>query len=387
MTKKTINPPSKIGIIGGGQLGKMLAAIATQMGYGVWVLDPKQDAPAAVFSEKHICRPFSDKEALLSLAKGTSVLTYEFEHLDLEGLRFVEEHGYRICPSANLLAMIQDKLVQKKYLYDNGIPVPNFVSCEDEQGLKELFKSAEQGVVVKSRRDGYDGKGTWFFDHIDQMQALDRKKFYAEQKILLQKEVSVMVARNLYDKKVYPVAENIHDDGILTQSLVPAKISRALENQVIEIALTVSDVFKDEGLLCIEMFIDENDQIYVNEIAPRAHNTGHYTIEACEVSQYEQWLRILTGMPLGSDNMHSHSAMLNVLGSKDVDGLYWIEGLEEALEFENVHFHFYNKSMTQHRKKIGHITSLDQTTEQALKKAKQALEKIVFKERNEISSQ
>ncbi len=374
---RIVYPPGGIGIIGGGQLGKMLAFEAKRMGYKVFVLDPKPDAPAGVIADRHFCADFSDETAVFDLAAQSAVITYEFEHIHLDTLEKLERTGHRVVPCAATLERIQDKLIQKTVLREAGIAVPDFAFCKTFGELAEFFAKARDGAVLKSRRGGYDGKGTFFIrtqKDLDALQTLDLSKYYVEETIRLQCELSVIVARGNGEEQVYPVAENIHDEGILTESIVPAGRSDRLLINALETALAVSRAFPDDGLLCIELFADENDRILVNELAPRAHNTGHYSIEACETSQYEQWLRILTGMPLKKPRLKECAAMLNILGPADVCGCYRIAGLEQALKIPSTYVHLYGKSETFPRKKIGHITSLGPTTHDALKRAKKALQ-------------
>lgn len=383
-TIKRLTPPSTIGIVGGGQLGRMMAHDAKRMGYNVVVLDPKHSAPTGQVCDRQITADFSDLEALRELAKASDVLTYEFEHIDVELLSVLEAEGHAIYPSAATLRMIQNKFVQKTALKKAGVAVPDFYPVNSLEELKAIFYILGERMVLKTCTGGYDGKGNAIIKHASELkeayEELSGHQLMAEEYIDYIKEVSIIVAKNHEGIVFYPVAENTHKNSILIHSNIPADITDEAEKKIREMAQKVVDQMDDYGLFCIEFFVDAEFNVLVNEIAPRPHNSGHYSIEGCITSQFEQIIRIVTGMPLGSTKLRAACTMYNVLGSDDVDGAYCIEGLENILNQEDCHFHLYGKADTKPAKKIGHITALGETTEEARVKAREALNSIKIKQ-------
>lgn len=375
-----LKPPSSIGIIGGGQLGRMLVVEAKRMGYNTVVLDPKPNSPAGQVSDEQITADFSDIDALRELAKKTNVMTYEFEHIDVELLSLIEEEGYKVYPSSNTLKIIQNKYVQKTILKEAGIKVPDFYQINSIDELKDVFYKLNQKLVLKACKGGYDGKGNIIIKDINEVEEVYKEfcnnEMMAEEFVEYIKEVSIIIAKNHDGISFYPVAENLHKNSILIKSIIPAKISDEIEKKIINEAEKVIQTLDDFGIFCVEFFIDSNFNVLVNEIAPRPHNSGHYTIEGCISSQYEQLIRIITGMPLGSTKLRLPCAMYNILGSNDVEGKYCINGLESILNIEDCYFHLYGKPDSKHLKKIGHITALDENVEKADQKARKAMDII-----------
>jgi len=380
-----LNPPSTIGIVGGGQLGRMLVLEAKRMGYNVIVLDPKPNSPAGQIADEQITADFRDLTALRELSVKTDVITYEFEHIDVELLSLIENDGYKIYPSANTLRMIQNKYIQKTILKNKGIEVPDFYLVDNINELTDAFHKLNQKIVLKTCTGGYDGKGNIVIKDISKLEGAYKEfgnyEVMAEEFVNYTKEVSIIIAKNHYGINFYPIAENIHENSILINSLVPANISNEIENRIRNIAEKVAEELDDYGVFCIEFFIDSNLNILVNEIAPRPHNSGHYTIEGCITSQFEQLIRIITGMPLGSTKLRLPCAMYNILGSDCINGKYYVSGVESILNIEDCHLHLYGKSESKYLKKIGHITALDNSVKNADIKAKKALSSIkIFKE-------
>lgn len=378
-----LNPPSSIGIVGGGQLGRMLAFEAKRMGYNVIVLDPKGNCPAAQVCDEQIKADFSDITALKELAIKTDVITYEYEHIDVEMLSLVEKEGYKVYPSSNTLKMIQNKYIQKTILKNAGIGVPSFYSVNSVEELKDIFYKLDGRLVLKTCTGGYDGKGNAIIKDINQIDEAYKEfahaELMAEEFVDYIKEVSIMVARNHDGIIFYPVAENIHENSILIKSTIPAAISSETEEKIKVVAKKVVEVLDDYGVFCIEFFVDSNSNVLVNEIAPRPHNSGHYSIEGCVTSQFEQLIRIVTGMPLGSSKLRLPSVMYNVLGSDDVDGEYFVNGFYEILELEDCHPHLYGKEDSKKLRKMGHVTALASSISEADRKAKKALSLIMRK--------
>ncbi len=365
-------------------MGRMLALEAKRMGYRVSILDPTPDSPAGQVADEQWIASFSDKLAIKEFVADCTVTTFEFEHIDTNMLISLEREGHNIFPSGKTLSRIQDKLIQKTILKEAGIPVPAFFPVKNPHDVSKLIDIAGLPIILKTRSGGYDGKGVCVIQTEDEMERLlEKYKGYslmAENYIEFDRELSIVVARDQQKRCVfYPIAENIHSDSILRLTRVPSDITEATEKRIREIALRLIEVLDDCGVYCIEMFLTGDGDIYVNEIAPRPHNSGHYTIEACVTSQFEQLVRIITGMPMGSSRLKSSCVMANILGNNSVDGKYRIEGLEEILGEDDVHLHLYGKSHTKKMRKIGHITALDSSVEAAEKKVLRALEKITVK--------
>lgn len=383
MDRKTIrrlDAPSTIGIIGGGQLGRMLVLEAKRWGLNVIVLDPKENSPAGQIADFQMVAEFDDLTALKLLALKTDVITYEFEHIDVALLSIIEQEGATIYPSAKTLGMIQNKYRQKSRLRDLGITVPDFYRIENLAELVFVFDRLDQKLVLKTCTGGYDGKGSRVItDRCELEKTWAEFSDYgvmAEELIHYEKEVSIIFARNHDGIRFYPVAENIHDQGILINSLVPANISLEMENRIKTIAGKIAEELDDYGIFCIEFFIDDRATIFVNEIAPRPHNSGHYSIEGCITSQFEQLARIMIGMPLGSTELRLPCAMYNILGSKATTGKYQIGGLDSVMALTDCHLHLYGKPESGEAKKIGHITALGDSVIAANSKAEKALSLI-----------
>lgn len=373
-------PPATIGIVGGGQLGRMIAFEAKRMGYRVVVLDPKVDASAGQVVDEQIVADYSDLSALHALASKCDVLTYEFEHIDADALEILENEGVRIYPSTRTLKRIKNKFVQKSLLKENGIPVPDFVHIKNEDNLMTAFSSFGGKLFLKSCQDGYDGKGnrcvTDALDIASAYKAFEGQDMMAEAFVPFEREVSIIVAKNEFGEVYYPISDNTHSSSILVSSVVPAALPESTRARVVAIAGEVLKMLDDYGVFCIEFFIAEGDEVLVNEIAPRPHNSGHYTIEACATSQFEQLVRVICGLPLGSPDLRMPCAMTNVLGDDSLSGPYKLTGMETLMRMPETHLHLYGKPETGAFKKLGHITSLAPTTEASLEKATHALKAL-----------
>lgn len=378
---QALQPPARIGIIGGGQLGKMVAIEAKRMGYYVIVLDPNPASPAGQVSDLQIVANFTDALALRKLVANSDVSTYEFEHIDADTLISLEQEGYAIHPSGSTLKIIQDKYVQKKKLKEMGVSVPEFYLVTNYLDLLNCADILGFPFVVKFRRGGYDGKGNFIVNEACQLEEL---KSYAEKELLMaerfidyDRELSVVTARAVDGQiRIYPTAENVHEQSILRLTRVPADINPKIQKDIETICNKILDGLKDFGIFCIELFLTRDGRVYVNEIAPRPHNSGHYTIEACVTSQYEQLIRIITKLPMGSCLLRSPCVMANILGNETAIGDYRFSGFDRVLEVEDLHLHIYGKTKTGYLKKIGHITVLDDNVITAEQKCLDALKKI-----------
>lgn len=377
---KKLYPPATIGIVGGGQLGRMFVFEAKRMGYHVVVLDPKLNSPAGQVADEQIVAGFDDIWAYKELAQKTDVVTFEFEHINAEILSLIESDGFPVIPSSKTLKMIQNKYVQKCMLQDAGIKGPTFYKVNTLEALKETFHLLNQKVIIKTCLNGYDGKGNIIVKSEEDLEKafifFNDQEIFVEELIDLYKEVSILVVKNAADILFYPVVENTHCDSILIKTVVPAQISKEISDQIQQISTKIVDTLDDFGVFCIEYFIDQNGDVLVNEIAPRPHNSGHYSIEGCPTSQFEQLVRVVCGMPIGASALRKPCVMVNLLGDLTVSGRYRLTGLEGLYSIPECYFHLYGKAETDHLKKIGHITVMGDTQEEADEKAKTALSLI-----------
>ena len=374
--------PYRIAIIGGGQLGKMLAVPAKQMGFHVSVLDPTPASPAGQVADSQIVAAFDDGDAIRSLAEEADVVTYEFEHIDCTSLLKLEAEGYKIYPTPKVLKVIQDKLTQKQSLQEAAIPVPPFVPLS--QGGSDIEEAGERfgyPFLLKTRTGGYDGKGNFLLRSLEDV--VEAAKFAAGRELMAEKfvpytcEVSIMVARGLSGEvKSHPLSENEHRDNILHQTVVPARVSDRAAKRAREVAERVINHFHGVGIFCVEMFVTEDERILVNEVAPRPHNSGHYTIEACVTSQFEQHVRAITGLPLGDTTLHSPAVMLNLLGEGGRSGPAIVTGYRDALRMPRLHLHVYGKHSSKPKRKMGHLTVTADSVERALKRATEAYDSL-----------
>lgn len=369
----------KLGIIGGGQLGKIMSQKAKKMGFHVTILDPTFNCPAAQVSDKHIMGGFYDKEKLEQLVQETHVTTFELEHVDTSILKELYEHGHNIHPSPYVMELIQNKYEQKKLLDEKGIPVPTYKNIENIEDLKAFGFP----VVQKTKLGGYDGQGVQVLKREEDIttKAIQAESFI-EEMVDIDKELAVIVARNIEGEiKCYPVVEMLFDErvNICDSVMAPARISKEIEEMSLEICKKSIEALDGVGIFGVELFLTKKGEIQVNEIAPRPHNSGHYTVEACATSQFEQIIRAVTNLPLGSTKLISPAVMVNLLGEQGYEGEPFIEGIHDALEIPELSFHFYGKSFTKPFRKMGHITVLDDDINKALEKANKAKDILKIK--------
>jgi 5-(carboxyamino)imidazole ribonucleotide synthase len=373
----------RIGIIGGGQLGKMMILDAKRLDYYFVILDPTKNCPAHSIADEHIVAGFEDIEAIKTLASKCDVVTYEFEHISLKALQDLEELGYKVYPTSKTLSHIQNKFEQNNWLKAHNIPIPDYVSIG---GLEELEKAHEKfgyPMILKTCTGGYDGKGNAVIaksgDEKVAYEALGSGKLplMIEEWIPFEKEVSILACRSINGEvAIFPVAENVHKNSILDETTVPAKISEASNKEAFEVAKACLSAFDAYGMICIELFVTKDGRILVNELAPRPHNSGHYTIEGCYTSQYEQHIRAILGLPLGNPGLIRPTAMKNIIGDKS--GKAELKGLEEAYHFSNVKVHIYGKETVSKGRKMGHITATADTLEEALAQVRGAYDKLSY---------
>ena len=347
-----------LGIIGGGQLGMMLTESAKKMPEHISkiiVLDPTENCPAAQVGAEQIIADFKDEKAIQELAEKSDIITYEIESGNSDVLKSVESKA-EINPSPETLKMIQDKFLQKTFLSENKIPVPEFIKISSMDDLQQGLTKFGYPALLKARRDAYDGRGNFKVDSPEDVQkAFD---YFKGQNVMLEKfvpfkmEVSVIAARNTKGQiKTYPLVENIHEHNILRETIAPARVSKEISDKSEEIAKHVMTVLKGAGVFGIEMFVTADDQIVINEIAPRVHNSGHHTLHSSETSQFEQHLRAILGLELGSVKLVHPTIMYNILGSKDFQGEYRPLEISE----KNVFLKMYGKEISKPLRKLGHL--------------------------------
>jgi len=361
----------KLGILGGGQLGRMLIQDCINFNITTCVLDPDANAPC-----KNICNEFvngslTDFDTVYNFGKKSDVLTIEIEHVNVEALEKLEAEGLKVFPQPAVLKIIQDKGLQKQFYKKNNIPTAEFFLIKDKEELSGY--SNEFPFMQKLRKGGYDGKGVTRLDSINESSKAFTEPSVLEKLIDFEKEISVIVARNEKGEvKCFPVVElDFNREANLVEYLfTPPDISKEVELNAIEIAINVAEKLKIVGILAVEMFVTKDQKVLVNEIAPRPHNSGHHTIEANITSQYEQHLRAILNLPLGSTELIIPAVMLNLLGEKGFEGNAEYENLSEVLKMEGVKIHLYGKKTTKPFRKMGHVTVLDKHIDQAKIKAR-----------------
>jgi 5-(carboxyamino)imidazole ribonucleotide synthase len=376
-----INRPICVGIIGGGQLGKMIAHEARRMSLKVIVLDPTEGCPASKVADEQIVADFKDEQAIMDLAGKCDVLTYEIELANSSALKQLESRNYPVRPAPETLRIIQNKYRQKSFLKSNKIPVAEFELVRSEEHLQELCNKFGFPAVLKATEDSYDGRGNFVITSKGKISEAFRyfagKECMLEKFVPFTKEVSIMVARNPSGQiESFPVVENIHKQNILDTTIAPAAISRSVESKAKKIAEKTMAVLHGAGIFGIEMFVTRKGEVLVNEIAPRPHNSGHYSNEACSVSQFEQHLRAVLDLPLSKPELLHPAVMVNILGPDGLDGPYAVDGLDRLFQIPGVKLYIYGKKISKPRRKLGHITATGRTAKQALERATKARQAI-----------
>ncbi len=364
-----------LGIIGGGQLGMMLTEAAKKIPNEiskVIVLDPTKNCPAAQVGADQIIADFHDEKAIKELAQRSDLITYEIESGNSDALKKLESTT-PINPSPETLRIIQDKLLQKEFLSKNNIPVGDFVKIDSISDLENHAKHFGFPNVLKARRDSYDGRGNFLIKSENQIQTAYE---YFTTPVMLEKfiefkmEVSVIACRSITGEILsFPVVENIHEDNILKITLAPARLDEDVKQKCQEIARNTMSVLKGAGVFGIEMFVTKKNEVLINEIAPRVHNSGHHTLQSSKTSQFEQHLRAILGLKLGSTDLVYPTIMYNILGPKDFTGPYE----EPVINHENIFLKMYGKKLSKPKRKLGHVNFVDKTGK---KNPQQMLEEI-----------
>jgi len=370
-------PGATLGIVGGGQLGRMFALEARRMGYRVLVLDPGRDAPAAQVADEHIQAPFDDPAAMRALAERSDVVTLEWENADVATLREIERI-VPVRPGPGVLEVAQHRVREKDAARELGVLTARYrpVSTRDE--LRDALDAIGTPAVLKTARWGYDGKGQAVIRSVDEADAAfdavggDGAELILEEWVRFSAEVSVVCARTASGETAcFPAAENVHRNAILDVSIVPARVPAEVADEARRVAEAMAEGLGVVGLLAVEMFVGEDGHVRMNEVAPRPHNSGHYTLEACPVSQFEQQLRAVCGLPLGSTGLLRPAAMVNLMGD-DAGTALGRPGVAGALAVPETALHLYGKAEARPGRKMGHLTSLGDTPDQALERALRA---------------
>jgi 5-(carboxyamino)imidazole ribonucleotide synthase len=366
---------TKVGILGGGQLGKMLALAAHNWDVETWVLDASKDYPAGPVCSRFIEGNFKDYDDVYRFGKQVDVLTIEIEHVNTEALLQLEKEGLKIYPSPSQLNIIKDKGLQKTFYKNHQLPSSPFRLWENGQAIREALNDGQLHFpfVQKSRTAGYDGRGVAVIRSEADLGLLMDEASLTEDLVDFEKELAVIVARNENGQvSAFPVVEmDFNPQANLVEFLVcPANVNAATEQAARQLAVATIEAYGLCGLLAVEMFLTKNGELLINEVAPRTHNSGHHTIDSCYTSQFEQHLRSVLNLPLGSTKMKTASVMVNLLGEPGYSGPVKYAGLEECLAMEGVKVHLYGKTSTKPFRKMGHVTILDPDVEAAKIKAR-----------------
>lgn len=377
MTRRYL-PGATIGLMGSGQLGRMFAMAARRMGYRVHVFSPEKETPAGQFADREVTGAYEDESAVRSFARDLDLLTFEFENIPRQTIDWCAAEC-EVRPASSVLHIAQNRLREKDFLSRAGIPVAPYRAVRNAAELRAAIDEIKTPAILKSAAFGYDGKGQRFIEEQSGLEEIwqDRAgdELILEGAVDFEKEVSVIVARGPDGSMAtFPVCENIHRDHILDITVLPARVSAEVENSAAALARKIAEKMDLVGLLAVEMFLQRDCALLVNELAPRPHNSGHWTIEGCATSQFEQHVRAVCGLPLGSTQLLSPSAMANLLG--DLWG-----GSEPnwsaALAVEGVRLHLYGKHHPRPRRKMGHLTALASTAEAAIEAVTQARDALV----------
>ena len=363
-----ILPGAMLGILGGGQLGRMFVVAARTMGYQVTVLDPDPNSPAAQLANVHICADYTDQNALDKLAVSCVAITTEFENVPATSLEYLAKF-LPVRPSAAAVATTQDRIREKNFLQSNGFKTARFSSIENFQQVELAVQHTGLPALLKLSRSGYDGKGQKLvYTMTEAQQAFQdfgAQPAVLEELVAIQAEISVVIMRGANGSSVaYPPSENVHRNGILDIGIVPARIAPALAESATQAARNIAEMLEYCGVLAVEFFLTQADELLVNEIAPRPHNSGHYTLDACVTSQFEQQVRSLCGLPPGDVSLCRPSVMVNLLGD------LWPENQPpdwlKVLRYQQAKLHLYGKNEARAGRKMGHYTCVAERVEDAL---------------------
>ncbi|UOE57712.1 5-(carboxyamino)imidazole ribonucleotide synthase [Bacillus sp. CMF12] len=370
LSNKTILPGQTVGIIGGGQLGRMMALAAKANGFRIAVLDPAEDSPCGQVADIKIVGEYGHLDSIKKLADVSDVVTYEFENISTEALEWLCANAF-VPQGSEVLEITQDRTKEKAAIQKAGCEVAPYEVITTEKDIYDNIEKLGYPAVLKTSRGGYDGKGQVVIksgqDIKKAAQLLENGVCVLEKWIAFEKEISVIICRTISgEKAVFPVGENVHKENILHQTIVPAMITADAEERAVNAANQLAEALSLVGTLAVEMFLTKDGQIYINELAPRPHNSGHYSIEACETSQFEQHIRAVCNWPLGSTELLKPAVMVNILGEHQ-------EPLIKKIpELDDWKIHLYGKKDAKYKRKMGHVTLLRNSAEEALEEAEKS---------------
>ncbi len=372
-----ILPGSTLGMLGGGQLGRMFTIAARTMGYHVIVLDPSPDSPAGRMADQHLRAAYTDEWALKQMARACDAMTVEFESIPAEVLRRLER-SVAVRPSSLALETTQNRIREKTFIRDTGLATADFRAVRSLEELQTAWSELSPPLILKRATFGYDGKGQAGVQEYDGLRAtfegLDQVPCVLEQRVDLNLELSIVLARSLNGHTCcFPPAENVHTGGILSTSIVPARVDAKLAQEARDMATRLAEALDYCGVMAVEFFITHDDQLLVNEIAPRPHNSGHYTIDACITSQFEQQVRMMCGLPAGNPKLQSPVVMVNLLGDLwEKETPDW----SRVFRYPTAKLHLYGKREARPGRKMGHVCCLHENLDTALEMARDVLGEI-----------
>jgi 5-(carboxyamino)imidazole ribonucleotide synthase len=360
----------KLGILGGGQLGRMLIQEAINYNLTTLVLDPDTDAPCKHIANYFECGSITDFDTVYNFGKKADIITIEIEKVNIEALEQLEKEGKQVFPQSRVIRLIQDKGVQKQFFKENNIPTAPFQLVNTKEDMRN--SSFPFPYMIKQRRDGYDGKGVMKINNLAEIDQAFDAPCLIEELVDFEKEIAVIVTRNPKgETKTFPMVEmEFNPEANLVEFLIsPSTYPESIQQRAETIAVNIATSLNITGILAVEMFVTRNGDILVNELAPRPHNSGHHTIEGNYVSQFAQHLRAIFSLPLGDTRSRTNAVMINLLGEKDHNGVAKYQGLEKIMAVDGVYVHLYGKKYTKPFRKMGHITIVDQNRESAIQKA------------------
>ena len=371
----------KLGILGGGQLGKMLMYDAKRYDLHTKVMDSSQKAPCAKLADEFILGDITDYDDVVSFGNKVDVITVEIEKINTDALLFLEKNGKKVFPSALTLKLIQNKSDQKDFYKKHNLPSSRFKNYSDLDELKNNFEkdNFEFPFVWKSSRFGYDGKGVKIIKNYDDLNFSFENECLIEEKISIQKELSVIVARNISgEMKCFPVVEMEFNENsnLVEYVMCPANVSKDVEERAMQIAMNTSEKFNMVGLLAVELFLTKEDKILINEVAPRPHNSGHHTIECCMTSQFDQHIRCVLDLPLGETEILIPGIMVNLVGENKVEGNVIYKNINDIFDIPGVFIHIYGKKKSRLNRKMGHITIVNKNINKAIEIGKKIKKEI-----------
>ncbi len=375
MKMKTSSLTKKIGILGGGQLGKMLINVTRKWSIETYILDPNPDCPASKCCDLFVKGDFNNYKDVYTFGKKVDIITIEIEHVNVAALYRLEKEGISVYPSPSNIELIQNKGVQKDFFKKNKIPTSNYKRFDNKKILSTYISKVKSiyPFIWKSETMGYDGKGVKLVQSLSDLDDINQNSCIIEEVVDIKHELAVLVARNSFGKsKSFPVLEMEFNQksNQVEYVILPSRISEKIKVRSLKIADLVSKSLNHVGLIAVELFCTHNDEILVNEIAPRVHNSGHLTIESCITSQFEQHIRAIYNLPLGDVNQILPGVMVNLVGENNHNGKVCYHNIDKAFDLSRVYPHLYGKKTTKPNRKMGHITIIDEKLEKAISKAK-----------------